>query len=257
MPSSLSAPVIILVRPQLVENIGTVARAMMNCGLSELRLVSPRDAWPLVSPQKERIVAAAAGAESILENANVFETVPEALNGLHTVFATSARTRDMVKETLSPRAAIAETGARIQAGEKIGLMFGPERTGLINEDLICAEKIISIPANPEFSSFNLAQAVLVLAYEWQVLQADQAESHIDYGKTRPATKDELFNLFTHLEQALEEGGFYTSPEIRPAMTQNVRNAILRAGLTEQEVRTWHGMIAALTSVQAKAAKKRA
>lgn len=234
----------------MVENIGTTARAMMNCALPNLRLVDPRDPWPLSNTLQERIDATSAGATDILKQTKIYPTTQEGVGDLNSVYALTARTRDMAKEMLTPRAAIAEIHDKIQAGEKVGLMFGPERTGLINEDLVCAEKLIGIPANPEFSSFNLAQSVLIMGYEWFThaqsrLGEAQSSRALNYGKTRPATKAEVFHLFDHLERELEEGGFFTSLEMKPAMTQNLRNAILRAELTEQEVRTWHGMITAL------------
>jgi tRNA/rRNA methyltransferase len=242
------APVIILVRPQLVENIGTAARAMMNCELNELRIVNPRDPWPLQSPQKERMASASAGADALLESAKIYAALPQALEGLHTIYATSARTRDMTKEVSNPRAAMDEIRARMARGEKIGLLFGPERTGLTNEDLTLVEKCIAIPANPEFSSLNLAQAVMVLAYEWYAGDRNDL-AEVIYGNGRPAHKEELLRFFEHLERELEAGGFFSTPEMRPVMVQNIRNAILRAELSEQEVRTWHGMIAALTEGQ--------
>lgn len=238
-------PVIILVRPQMVENIGATARAMMNCALSELRIVDPRDSWPLSATLQERMDSTAAGAESIFKTTRIFPTVQAAVADLNCVYALTARMRDMVKEMLTPRAAVAEIHTRLTHEERIGLMFGPERTGLVNEDLACAEKLIGIPANPEFSSFNLAQSVLIMGYEWFTsTQASPAQT-ISYGKTRPATKAELFHLFDHLERELEMGGFFTSLEMKPTMIQNLRNALLRAELTEQEVRTWHGMVTAL------------
>ncbi len=238
-------PIIILVRPQMVENIGATARAMMNCGLHDLRIVEPRDPWPLSATLQERMEAASAGACDIFKSTQRYATPRQAVADMNTVYAMTARTRDMVKETLSPRAAIIEIHTRLRAGERIGLMFGPERTGLINDDLVCAEKLVSIPANPEFSSFNLAQSVLIMGYEWFTREYSVHAQTINTGKTRPATKGEVFHLFDHLERELEEGGFFTSVEMKPAMIQNLRNAILRAELTEQEVRTWHGMITAL------------
>ncbi|HVY12808.1 MAG TPA: RNA methyltransferase [Alphaproteobacteria bacterium] len=245
----MSAPVIILVRPQLVENIGAAARAMMNCNLSEMRLVNPRDPWPLVSPQKERIAASASGADAILENAKVFETTAEAVADLHAVYATTARNRDMVKEVVTPRKAIAELAAHQQNGQKTGILFGPERTGLINDDLICAEKIVHIPANPQFASLNLSQGVLVAAYEWLMHETEAPPSELPLGKTRAATREELFHLFDHLERELDTRGFFTTVEMKPAMVQNLRNALSRAQFTEQEVRTLHGVITALAGPQ--------
>lgn len=245
LPPSNPTPIIILVRPQMVENIGATARAMMNCGLSDLRIVDPRDAWPLSETLKERRDSSSAGAHDIFNTTKLYATTREAVADLNMVYALSARSRDMVKETLTPRAATTEFHNRLQSGQKIGLLFGPERTGLINDDLVCAEKLVSIPANPDFSSFNLAQSVLIMGYEWFTHTNNAPAKSVNYGKTRPATKDEVFHLFDHLERELEDGGFFTSLEMKPAMTQNLRNAILRAELTEQEVRTWHGMITAL------------
>lgn len=241
----MQCPAVILVRPQLVENIGTTARAMLNCNLTELRIVNPRDPWPLASPQKERCEAAASGATSVLENATIYATTEAAVADLTGIYATSARPRDMVKPVMTPRAAVTETATRLRAGEKIGLLFGPERTGLTNDDLLVCEKLVNIPANPEFSSFNLAQAVLILAYEWLTHENTAPAENTDYGKSRPATRDELFHFFDHLERELDLGGFFTTEAMKPTMVQNLRNAILRANLSEQEVRTWHGMIAAL------------
>jgi tRNA/rRNA methyltransferase len=240
-------PAILLIRPQLVENIGTSARAMMNCNLSEMRIVNPRDPWPLVSPQKERISAASSGADEVLNNAKMFDDTPAAIADLQVVYATTARPRDMIKEVVTPRQAITEIMDHIREGRKVGLMFGPERTGLTNEEIVCAEKIIQVPANPEFSSFNLAQCVLIMAYEWLMATSTAPASAMDLGKTRPATREELFNLFDHLERDLESGGFFTTPELKPTMVQNLRNALTRAQLTEQEVRTWHGIVTALVN----------
>lgn len=263
----MSEPIILLVRPQLVENIGTTARAMMNCGLMQLRLVAPRDPWPLSATLQERMEAASSGADQVLAHAKLYETLPEAIADCTRVYASTARPRDMIKEVLTPRAAMQELHGFSQAGEKIGLLFGPERTGLSNEEITLASKIITIPANAEFSSFNLAQSVLVLAYEWMLLARGamltdgtlpSIEPHheqlhfngqdrqLDYGKTRPANQEELHYFFHHLESELETHGFFTSLDMKPTMVQNLRNALVRANFTEQEVRTWHGVIAALT-----------
>jgi len=217
----------------------------MNCNLSELRLVSPRDGWPLTSPQKERAMAASSGADSILENAKLFETTAEAVADLNAVYATTARSRDMTKRVMTPRAAVEEIIPRI-GPEKIGLLFGPERTGLLNEDLLCANTLINIPANPEFSSFNLAQTVLILAYEW-LMQNSQAPANSMpiHNKSRPATREELFHFFDHLERELDITNFFSTEAMRPAMVQNLRNALSRAEFSEQEVRTLHGVITAL------------
>ncbi len=243
----MNAPTVILVRPQLVENIGAAARAMMNCNLSELRIVAPRDGWPLVSPQKERAYAAASGADSILESAKLYETTADAVKDLNAVYATTARSRDMIKPVYDPRQAMAEIAPRV-AREKIGLLFGPERTGLLNDDLLCAGKIIHIPANPEFSSFNLAQSVLILAYEWlmQATAAPIQEAPPNPNRSRLAAQEEVTRMFEHLEKELDAARFFSTEEMKPTMVLNLRNMFLRAELTDQEVRTFRGVITALT-----------
>jgi tRNA/rRNA methyltransferase len=243
-PSVLGGPVIILVEPQLGENIGAVARAMLNCGLTELRLVAPRDGWPQDNP---RLIAAAAGADQVLAEARVFASVEEAVADLHRVYATTARNRGMIQTILTPRTAAAEMRRHWQEGARVAILFGPERTGLFNDHLPLADALVAVPLNPAFASLNLAQAVLLLGYEWFQTGGDlppPAELHL--GNTRPATKAELLNLFEHLEQRLDACRFFSTPDKRPSMVRNIRNAFERMGLTEQEVRTFHGIIAGLT-----------
>ena len=231
------APTIILVRPQLGENIGMAARAMLNCGLSSLRLVAPRDGWP--NPKAQR---AASGADIVLDKAKVFDSVDEAVTGLEHVVATTARNRELSQRILTPRHAAAEMRGWIAGGEKVGILFGPERTGLTNDDMVQADTALSIPLNPAFSSLNVAQSVLVVAYEWAMAgEQAPAERMADHA-TRPATKDELQNLFAHLERALDQSGFLRHKAMRPAMVNNLRAFLQRAGMTEQEVRTFHGVI---------------
>src|SRR5262245_19164275 len=158
-----AAPVIILVRPQLGENIGMAARAMLNCGLSTLRLVKPRDGWP-----NPKALRAASGADVVLEKAKVFDSVAAAAGDLEHVVATSARNRELSQRIVTARRAAGEMRAWIGRSEKVGILFGPERTGLVNEDMVHADTVLSIPLNPQFSSLNVAQAVLLVAYEWAV-----------------------------------------------------------------------------------------
>ena len=240
-PSILGGPTIILVQPQLGENIGACARAMLNCGLTELRLVKPRDGWP-----NEKAVASASGADIVLDGAKLYETTAEAVADLNVVFATTVRTRGMIQEFVTPRIAAEELRAHHTAGHRIGVMFGPERTGLVNDDLTLAEKLITVPLNPAFSSLNLAQAVLLIGYEWFQTGEIPPDRVLHTGQTRPATKAELLNFFEHLEGDLNRTGFFTSPEKRPSMVRTLRNALERMQMTEQEVRTFHGVIAALT-----------
>jgi tRNA/rRNA methyltransferase len=232
-----AAPVIILVRPQLGENIGMAARAMLNCGLSELRLVTPRDGWP-----NPKAVRAASGADVVLEKAKVFDSVAEAVTGLQRVVATTARTRELVQRIVTARRAAVDMRGWIASGERVGILFGPERTGLENDDAVLADTALTIPLNPQFSSLNVAQAVLLVAYEW-LASADAApDERLSEHATRPATKDELQNLFDHLERALDQSGFLRHKAMRPAMVNNLRALLQRAAMTEQEVRTFHGVI---------------
>ena len=238
-------PVIILVEPQLGENIGMVARAMLNCGLTELRLVNPREPWPNAKAQ-----AAASGADLVLAQARLFDGTEEAIADLAHVYATTARARDMVKPVLTPRRAGLELRAQAGRGERTGILFGKEAKGLHNDDVAYAQAIIAAPLNPAFSSLNLGMAVLLVAYEWLVAAAANAtaEGETAIGKdTRPATGAELAGLFAHLEGELDACGFLRVAEKRPIMIRNLRNIFVRAGLTEQEVRTLRGVIACLVS----------
>ena len=233
-------PAVILVDPQLGENIGMCARAMLNCGLTELRLVRPRDGWP-----SEAAVSAASGADGILADARLFDTTVEAVADLQRVLATTARLRDMEKPLLTPRAAAAELRTAQAAGTAAGVLFGPERAGLVNDDVALADAAISVPLNPAFSSLNLAQSVLLIGYEWYQAGAEELPERLTRAGTAPAGKAELLNFFERLEQALDETGFLRPAEKRPTMVRNIRNLFARAELTEQEVQTLHGIVSAL------------
>lgn len=235
------APAIVLVRPQLGENIGTASRAMLNFGLSDLRLVAPRDGWP-----SERARAAASGADLVIDEARLFATSGEAVADLDFVIATTARARDMVKPVLTPERAAAKLREAIAAGGRAGIMFGPERTGLENDEVVLADALVMVPVNPAFASLNLAQAVLLIGYEWFKASDRTAAERIDYLQTRPATKGELLGFFEHLERELDRFGFLKPPEKRPSMVRNLRNLFQRAAMTEQEVRTMRGVVASLT-----------
>lgn len=230
-------PAIILVRPQLGENIGMAARAMLNCGLSELRLVAPRDGWP-----NEKAQRAASGADIVLDQARVFDSVAEAVADLQRVVATTARTRELAQRIVTARRAAAEVRGWIAAGDRVGILFGPERTGLENDDAVHADTALTIPLNPQFSSLNVAQAVLLVSYEWIASADTTPDDRMSDHATRPATKDELQNLFDHLERALDQSGFLRHKAMRPAMVNNLRTLLQRAAMTEQEVRTFHGVI---------------
>ena len=230
-------PVVIMVRPQLGENIGMAARAMLNCGLSALRLVAPRDGWP-----NDKAVRAASGADVVLENAEVFDTVAEAVADLEHVVATTARNRELSQRILTARRAAVEIRDWIGQGLKVGLMFGPERTGLENDDIVHADTALTIPLNPQFSSLNVAQAVLLVAYEWAASGDTTPPERMSDHATRPANKEEMQNLFEHLERALDQSGFLRHKDMRPGMVLNLRALLQRANMTEQEARTFHGVI---------------
>ncbi|MBS0537391.1 MAG: RNA methyltransferase [Proteobacteria bacterium] len=230
-------PVVIMVRTQLGENIGMAARAMLNCGLSRMRLVAPRDGWP-----NEKAVRAASGADVVLEQAEVFDSVAEAVADLEHVVATTARNRELSQRILTARQAAGEVRAWMGQGLHVGLMFGPERTGLENDDMVHADTALSIPLNPQFSSLNVAQAVLLVAYEWAAAADDTPPSRMSAHSARPASKEELANLFEHLERALDQSGFLRHKDMRPSMVLNLRALLQRADMTEQEARTFHGVI---------------
>jgi len=187
-------------------------------------------------------VRAASGADVVLEKAALFDTVAAAVADLERVVATTARNRELTQRILTPRQATAEIRGWIGRGEKVGILFGPERTGLTNDDMVQADTALSIPLNPQFSSLNIAQAVLLVAYEWAIAGVEAPAERLSDYATRPATKDELQNLFDHLERALDQSGFLRHKAMRPAMVQNLRAFLQRAGMTEQEVRSFHGVI---------------
>ena len=238
---AVQGPAIVLIEPQLGENIGAVARAMLNFGISDLRLVRPRDGWP-----NDKTNAAAAGADIVISRAQLFESTEDAIADLNRVYASSGRTRDLVKQVLSPAQAVEIMQSGVASGEASGVLFGPERSGLPNTDLALADAVINIPANSQFKSLNLAMAVLVVCYEWS-RRVDEPAAGLIMGKTRAAKKSELLGLFCHLEGALDDCGFLRVREKRPHMVQNIRNIFQRAQLTEQEVRTLRGVISGLVN----------
>ncbi len=249
------APIIILVEPQLGENIGQTARAMANFGLDALRLVAPRDGWP-----SEKALAAASGADDVIAKTTIYPTLAEAIADLHYVAATTARIREMVKPVLSPETAVQHMAGRIASGERCGVLFGRERSGLENDEVALADSLVIAPVNPAFASLNLAQAVLLVAYEWRKITAADslgratsfdgpAREGLHLNKSAPARKSELLAFFQHLESELEAGSFFKTDDKRPSMIRNIRNMFERAALTEQEVRTLRGIIVALTGLR--------
>jgi tRNA/rRNA methyltransferase len=234
---SQTKPAIILIRPQLSENIGTTTRAMLNCGLTELRLVAPRENW-----LSDKAIAASSGAEALLHNAQVFESTEAAIADLQRVYATTGRNRFMVKPVVTPRRAAAEMRTHLSLGMATGVLFGPERTGLENDDVALAETVITVPLNPDYCSLNLAQSVLIIGYEWYQAGDPAAPVAMTKGATPPASKKELIFFFEHLERELDECGFFRVDAKRPGMVRNIRNMFERADLTAQELQTLHGIV---------------
>ena len=247
------SPVLILVRPQLADNIGMVARAMANFGLEHLRLVEPRDGWP---NEKARI--AASGANFIIDGAGAYPRFEDALAGLQWVCATTARQRDLTKPVLTPEQAVREMRRRLEDGQRCGIVFGPERNGLETGEVANTDAVVMASVNPNFASLNLAQAVLLLSYEWMkqggkgtLGRVTTYEEAVQPGlRTRgspPASREELTALFEHLERELDAKGFFSSPEKRPSVVQNLRSMFVRMGATEQEIRTLRGIVKALVN----------
>ncbi|MEL6299375.1 MAG: RNA methyltransferase [Pseudomonadota bacterium] len=244
-------PAVILVAPQIAENIGMVARAMANFGLDELRVTEPRDGWP-----SEKARATASGAATIVDGAQIFDGLSAAKEDLHYVVATTARQRDMRKPILTPEQAAAEIRARSADGQRCGLVFGRERNGLESDEVASCDAVVMIPVNPKFASLNLAQAVLLLGYAWfsaseaatlgRVTSRDRRIAPgLHLGHDVPAKHAELERFFEHLERELDTRGFFTPPERRHVTSRNLRSMFLRMDATAQEVRTLRGIIATL------------
>ena len=234
------APVVILVEPQLGENIGTTARAMANFGLSQLRLVKPRDEWP-----NARARAAASGADRVLDAAQLFETVEAAIADCTLVFATTARAHDQAKPVVDPTVAAQLTAERIGLGETVGILFGRERWGLQNEEVGLADQIITFPVNPAFASLNLAQAVLIVAYEWFKFATGGKLPFVMPQKSGPPPKEQMLAFFRNIERELETVEFFRPPEKRTTMQVNLRNIFLRMQPTRQDIQTLHGIVMAI------------
>ena len=235
-------PVVILVEPQLGENIGAVARAMLNCDLRELRLVRPRDGWP--NPAAE---AMASGAIEVLTSAEVFEQTEDAVWDLNRLFATTARQRDLAKKVVTPNEAAKLFFDTKFTGNNIGFLFGSERSGLINDDIAFADYVINVPLNPEFSSLNLAQAVLLVGYEWFQASLMQTTGSRKWGNSELSTIGEREYFYKRLEKHLDEAGFLYPEELAPTICRNLRAMFSKATLTNQEIRTLHGIVTALSN----------
>lgn len=245
-------PALILVRPQLADNIGMVARAMANFGLDDLRLVAPRDGWP-----NEKARAAASGANFIIDAASAHASLREAIGELNFICATTARQRDLAKPVLTPEMAVDAIRLRLEQGERCGILFGPERAGLETDEVALADAVVMVPVNPRFASINLAQSVLLLSYEWMKAgrlgtlgRVTTYEAALEPGlRTRgspPATKEELLGLIEHLESELGRLGFFNPPHKRQTVMRNVHTMFARMNASEQEVRTLRGIVATLS-----------
>lgn len=232
---SPKGPAFVLVQPQMGENIGAAARAMWNFGLRQMSLVAPRDGWP-----NPAAVAMASGAGGLLDEAQIFESTSDAVANAQIIYATTARPREMTKRVVTPQQAMAEARSEVAAGRRVAVLFGPERAGLANEDVVLADAIISVPVNPAFASLNLAQCVLLTAYEWRrqgaVVPAETPER---------APSEQVARLTEHLVGELDGAGFFFPEGKRPAMVANLTNMMHRMPLTDQDVRTLWGVVKAL------------
>jgi tRNA/rRNA methyltransferase len=237
-------PAIILVRPQLAVNIGMCARAMANFGLSDLRLVAPREGWPRTGALKKGAHAAAAGAVHLLEAAKLYATLDEAVADLAFVYATTARERGQFKPILTPAEAMPGAARAIASGERRGVLFGPERTGLSNDEVALADAILTFPVNRAYASLNLAQAVLLVGYEYFRAQDARAPFAADSGSP-PAPREMVLSFFAYIEGELDRAGFFRPTGKAPVMRRNLRNIFHRLAMSEQDVRTLRGMFVRL------------
>jgi tRNA/rRNA methyltransferase len=249
--TSGNGPAIVLVNPQMGENIGMCARAMLNCGLTDLRLVAPRDGWP-----SEIARATSSGAVDVIDGAKLYKTLAEAVADRTLVVATTARPRYMVKPILTPETAAQAIHLADQtaAQSTSAVLFGPERAGLSNDDLTHCDAILNIPLNPDYSSLNISQAVLLFSYEWNKLNSEskalsdnqlKVMDHLAVEDSEAASKEEVETLISHLTTGLDESGFFTTEAQRPTILRNLRNTFHRMRLSKQETHTFHGVIKAL------------
>ncbi len=246
-PIGQGGPAIVLVRPQLAVNIGMAARAMANFGLSDLRLVAPKGGWPRTDKYKDDAEAAAAGALYLLNGATVFDTVELAIADLNAVYATTARERGQGKPVLAPDAAMGAWAARSRAGERQGILFGPERTGLNNDEIALADAIVTFPIDPAYGSLNLAQAVLLVSYEWMRHKDEAALPFSETQRSPPALRSAVTSFFDYIEAELSEAGYFKPDDKKPLMRRNLRNIFHRIGMTEQDVRTLRGAVVRLVA----------
>jgi len=233
----LIPPVFILVRPQMGENIGAAARAMLNFGLDRMRIVDPRDGWP-----NPNAAAMASGAGRVLDAAVLFADVPGSVADCDYVFATTARGRELVKPVMTPERAMEHARALCADGKRVGILFGAERNGLENDEIIPANAIVTVPVNPDFPSLNLGQCVLLMGYEWRRQAGGDVAERLEMAGGDMANREEVARLADHFEDRLGDAGFFYPPAKAPHMKGNLRNMWARLGLTRAEVQTFHGML---------------
>jgi len=233
VPELAPEPAFVLVRPQMGENIGAAARAMLNFGLTRMRLVAPRDGWP-----NPKATAMASGASRVLDVAGVFPDIAAAITDCHHVYATTARPRELTHPVMTPAEAMADVRARIAGGERVAILFGPERAGLETADVAQAQTIITVPANPAFPSLNLAQCVLLCAYDWARAEAPPPAARL----AEPATRAEVEHLARHMEDELTAAGFFFPPGKAESMRANLRAMWARLPLSRADVQTLHGIL---------------
>ncbi|MEL6585130.1 MAG: RNA methyltransferase [Pseudomonadota bacterium] len=236
-PAADPRPAFVLVRPQMGENIGASARSMLNFGLEHMRVVAPRDGWP-----NARAVALASGAGRVLDGALLAPDTGAAVGDCSFVFATTARDRDLTKPVYTPEAAMAEALARGRDGQRVAVLFGPERAGLENDDIARANAIVSVPTNPEFASLNLAQCVLLMGYEWRRAVTGAAGSAVALAGTDWANQAEIDALMAHYETRLQDAGFFFPDTKAAAMKLSLRNLWSRMPLTRSDVQVFHGIL---------------
>ncbi len=249
MNTDITKPIIVLVRTQLPQNIGSTARAMKNCGLSELRLVEPREKWP-----NDDASSMAAGADDILKNIKVFENIPSALSDVIHIFSLTARNRDITKIELGPDYAAKKIYENSIKNEKSAILFGPEQSGLTNDEIAYSNFFVKVPMVENFSSLNLSQAVLLMAWEWRKLILKNYLSKAEYKKiseprlshkTPPSTVQERDYFFSRLEKFLELNNFFATMEMKPSVMNNLKSMFVRFNLSQQEVGTLNGIISAI------------
>jgi len=235
MAEDIVPPAFVLVRPQMGENIGAAARAMWNFGLDRMRVVAPRDGWP-----SSAAVAMASGAGRVLDEAGIYDDLAGAVADCTHVYATTARPRELVKPVLNPQEAAEDMARRTASGERVAVLFGPERAGLENDDVALANTIVTVPVNPAFASLNLSQCVLLTAYEWGRAAGGLAPAQA--AASEAATQQDVDMLAAHYDERLTEAGFFFPPEKAAHMRRNLRNLWSRMALTRSDVQILHGVL---------------